>query len=415
MAERMRDGIIKRGSIYYYVVREKGRFPAKDRQGNPKLDADGNQIYVSVRQRWVKGASTREATKAMRDEARNNIHQGTYTPPQNLTVAQWLDQWVEGHDVKPSTETYYRAKIEYLKGPIGDQQLQALSPSGLTILWRDLAKSGGKNGKPLSRSTVAGVRRTLSIAMNDAVAERRIQINPVVGSKLPKSERVDVDEELNEDGRTAWSEKQLRTFLDHLDGERWAPMWQTFAGTGMRRGELAGLRWAEVDLDAEELKIRRNAVQLGKQVITGTPKSKRGRRTVKLDSHTVAALKAWRKQQAQERLAFGPAYADDEGLVFTWQDGRRVLPDYITKEFPKVQGRVKKALVAAEIEPLPELSVHELRHTHVTVLLDAGVPVHVVAGRVGDDPAVMMRVYAHHLRDADTVAADVFAKAVWGA
>ncbi|WP_162799196.1 tyrosine-type recombinase/integrase [Nocardioides sp. 616] len=112
----------------------------------------------------------------------------------------------------------------------------------------------------------------------------------------------------------------------------------------------------------------------------------------------------------------GPAYADREGLVFTWEDGRPVMPDYITKAFDSLQTSLRKTLEAASEPVFPRLVVHELRHTHATLLLRAGVPVHIVAKRLGHkDPSVTLNVYADVIPDDDTSAVDIFRKAVWGA
>lgn len=410
MAEKMRDGIVKRGSVYYYVVRERGRFPAKDRNGNPKLDADGQQIFTNVRQRWVRGKPTRKATEAMRDEARANLHKGTYVAPQDLTVGAWLDRWIDAHEVelKPSSAKGYRDKIRlYLKPAIGHEQMQGLSPSGLSIVWRTMQASGGKNGKPVSRRTVEYARATLRKAMEDAVVERLIQVNPVTGSKMAKAD--------GKPKHRTWTGAQLAVFLEHQADDRWAPMWELFAATGKRRGEVTGLRWPEVNLEEGTVAVERSTTQIGNDRVTTSPKNHE-RRTIAIDPHTVAVLKAWRKKTAAERLAFGPAYADTEDLVFVWPDGRPVLPNYITKSFGKHQQVINAKLVAAGEPPLPELTVHELRHTHATLLLRDGVPVHIVAKRLGHkDPSVTLNVYADVIPDDDTSAVDVYRKAVWGA
>lgn len=119
-------------------------------------------------------------------------------------------------------------------------------------------------------------------------------------------------------------------------------------------------------------------------------------------------LRAWRQRQRGERLKWGPAYVDTEGLIFTWENGAPVLPDYVTKQFRKTQA-------ACGLE-LPRLVLHETRHSHATVLLRDGVPVHIVAKRLGHkDPSVTLNVYADVIPDDDGRAVDVFSKAVWGA
>ena len=392
MAEKMRDGIIKRGRTWSYVVREKDPVTGKSKP------------------RWVGGFETRAAAKAERDNARHAINRGTYVPPQDLTVAAWLDRWLAGHEVelKPSTVHAYRAQVErYLKPAIGSERLQQLSPSRLSVVWRELHERGGQGGRPVSQRTVEFARAVLRKSFEDALVERLIQVNPVTGSKLPKRK--------GKPRHTTWTGAQLASFLEHVDGDRWLPLWHLAAATGMRRGELCGLRWQHVDLDAGVIAVEVSTTQVGRERVTTTPKNHE-RRKVAIDVHTVAMLRAWRKAQAGERLAMGPAYADVEGLVFTWPDGAPMLPDYVTKAFPKLQAALVARLAAVDQPALPRLVVHELRHTHATLLLRDGVPVHIVAKRLGHkDPSVTLNVYADVIPDDDTSAVDTFSRAVWGA
>ena len=264
-------------------------------------------------------------------------------------------------------------------------------------MWRDLHATGGRGGKPVSVRTVEFARAVLRRAMNDAVVDRLIEVNPVTGSKLPKRD--------GKPRHTTWTGEQVQTFLAAAGEARWAPLWELAAGTGMRRGELMGLRWADVDLEGGIVAVERSTTQLGKDRVTTTPKNHE-RRRVAIDPHLVATLRSWRKVQAEERLAWGAAYEDTEGWVFTWENGRPLLPDYVTKVWIKTQ----------EASGLPRVTLHELRHTHATILLRAGVPVHIVSKRLGHkDPSVTLDVYADVIPDDDTSAVDVFAGAVWGA
>jgi integrase len=405
MTEKMRDGIIRRGAGYSYVIRERDPESGK------------------TKPRWVSGFATRKAAKEARDAARHSVNSGTYVAPQDLTVAAWLDQWIAAHEVelKPSTAASYRDKIDlYLKPTIGQERLQSLSPSRLSVVWRDLQVGGGKNGKPLSRRSVEYARAVLRKALEDAVVERVLQVNPVQGSKMAKRD--------GKPQHTTWTGGQVRAFLDHVGDDRWAAMWALFLGTGARRGEIAGLRWADahgpvVDLELGLVRIEVSTTQIRNERVTTTPKNHE-RRTIAIDPETVAALKAWKATQAAERLALGKAYADVEGLVFTWPDGRPVMPDYMTKAFPKAQAAVNAKLAAehaaAELDgpapKLPHIVLHEARHSHATILLRSGVPVHIVAKRLGHkDPSVTLNVYADAIPDDDTSAVDVYSKAVWGA
>ncbi len=204
---------------------------------------------------------------------------------------------------------------------------------------------------------------------------------------------------------STWTGGQLQAFLEQVDEDRWAPLWTLAAANGMRRGELMGLTWADVDLEAGVVSIDRSTTQLGRERVTSTPKNHE-RRQVAIDPRTVGALKAWRVRQAAERLEWGSAYVDTGGLVFTWENGAPVLPDYVTKAFGKAQEGLRA----------PRLVFHGLRHTHATLLLRDGVPVHIMAKRLGNkDPSITLNVYADVIPDDDAGAVDVFARAVWGA
>ena len=383
MTGTMRDGIIQRGTTWSYVVRERDPGTGK------------------TRPRWVGGFATRKAARDARDAARHQVSRGTYVAPQALTVGEYLDQWLSAHSVavKPSTAQSYRAiSSRYITPALGRERLQSLSPSRLSKFVKELHEHGGKGGRPLSARTVQYVTAVLRRAMQDAVLDRVLEVNPVVGTKLPRTVKPK---------HTTWTGAQLHGFLQGLGAEdRWAPLWVLAAATGMRRGELLALRWDEVDLDARVVHVDRSVTQVRQERVYVTPKNHE-RRDVTLDARTVAALRAWRKAQAAERLAWGPADVDADGLVFTWQDGRPVLPDYVTKAF---------AALTAKTEGVPRLVLHQLRHSHASILLRDGVPVHVVAKRLGHkDPSVTLNVYADAIPDDDGRAVDVFSKAVWGA
>jgi len=234
-------------------------------------------------------------------------------------------------------------------------------------------------------------------ALQDAVVDRILEVNPVVGTKRPR---------VPKPKHATWSGAQLQMFLGDLTSDdRWTPLWTLAAATGMRRGELLALRWTDVDLEKGLIAVERSVTQIRQERVYVTPKNHE-RREVNIDPRTVDTLRAWRKVQVAERLTWGAAYGGAEDLVFTWDDGRPVLPDYVTKAFGTMTER---------LEGLPRLVLHELRDTHATILLRDGVPVHIVAKRLGHrDPSVTLNVYADAIPDDDGRAVVVFSRAVWG-
>jgi integrase len=144
------------------------------------------------------------------------------------------------------------------------------------------------------------------------------------------------------------------------------------ATTGMRRSELLGLIWRQVDLEAARLSVVRVAVELGALVTYGEPKTPRSRRQVALDSETARVLRAWRRRQAEERLAFGEGW-DQGDAVFTREDGVPIRGAWVSRRFAAL----------AATAGLPPIRFHDLRHSHATLALAAGIHPRVVADRLG--------------------------------
>jgi integrase len=141
-----------------------------------------------------------------------------------------------------------------------------------------------------------------------------------------------------------WSPEQLRVFLDHVRDDRLYAAWLLLATTGMRRGEVAGLGWVDLDLDTGRVAPRRPRVVVNHQVLVSEPKTAKGRRSIALDPATVAALREHRRWQLEDRLAVGPRW-EDSGLVFTWPDGRPLHPERFSKWFEQAAGTVAQLIL----------------------------------------------------------------------
>jgi integrase len=167
----------------------------------------------------------------------------------------------------------------------------------------------------------------------------------------------------------------------------------------MRRGEAAGLRWQDVELDVARLSVRQSRVAVGYEVGVEEPKSARSRRNVALDVETVQVLRTWRAAQLRERLEWGSAWTDS-GLVFTREDGVGLHPDRITKLFNLYVGR----------SGLRRIRLHDLRHTHATLALHAGVHPKVVSERLGHSSiSLTLDTYSHAIPALQAEAAQAVA------
>lgn len=392
---KLRDGVMKRGNTWSYVIR-----------------VTDPETGVS-KPKWVGGFRTEDDAKEARDEARVKARRGEYVDRNAITVAEYLDEWLDAHavEIKPKTLADYRHLIErHVKPNIGGLRLQAVRPGQITKLYRNLVTIGGRRGTGLSPRTVSYVHAVLRKAFGDAVlVEQVIPSNPVERAKRPRRRPAEPGE--------VWTAAELRAFLKVAETHRLFAFFHLAAYTGARRGELLNLRWRDVDLDGTSVQIKGSASFIAGERIEGTTKSGRSR-VVSVDPGTVEVLRAHRKRQLADKLKVGKSWKGAEreadGFVFATGWGDPVHPDTVSSlmtSLIKLHNEPKDGTRPAE--PLPHARLHDLRHVHATTLLLAGVPVHVVAARLGHaDPSITLRVYAHVVNQQLVEAAEIFAKHV---
>lgn len=390
-APKLRDGVMKRGKTWSYVIRVK----------DPETGIS--------KPRWVGGFRTEDDAKEARDEARVRARRGEYIDRTAITVGEYLDEWLDAHsvEIKPKTLANYRYLVEqHVKPNIGGLRLQAVRPGQISKLYRDLVTAGGRHGKGLSPRTVAHVHSVLRKAFGDAVrVDELIASNPTERAKRPRLHR-------NESGKV-WTPVQLRAFLVAAEGHRLSAFFRLAAYTGARRGELLHLRWRDVDLEGASIHIRGSVGFVAGERVEGTTKSGRSR-VVSIDPGTVDVLRAHRKRQLADKLKVGKSWkGTDDGHVFATGWGEPIHPDTVSSLMASL---LKEHNGTDGVEPLPHARLHDLRHVHATTLLLAGVPVHVVAARLGHaDPAITLRVYAHVVNEQLAEAATIFADRIDGA
>jgi len=377
----MRGSVIKRGSTYSIVL-DLGRGPDGKRQ-----------------RKWHSGYRTRKDAERARIELLARLDQGSYVEPSRLTLATFLrDQWLPGLTgrVRPTTVHGYTTNLKrYVLPRVGQVTLQRLTPAQLNTLYAALLAGGGKDGRPLSARTVQAIHMTVRKALRDAARWGLLARNVAELADPPSPTRADM--------RT-WTAEELRRFLTHVEGERLAALWMLAASTGMRRGEVLGLRWVDVDLELARVAVRQTLVLAGRQVVTSEPKTSRGRRSIALDPRTVAALRSWRAAQLEERLAWGSAWTDS-GLVFTREDGMPMHPEWLSDAF---DWRIRTA-------GLPRIRFHDLRHTHASLGLAAGVPVKVMSERLGHSTSSFTAdAYQHVTPALEEHTASTVARLVFG-
>jgi integrase len=320
--------------------------------------------------------------------------QGTYVRPSRETLGEYLDGWLEGatRDLRASTKRNYEDAFLPVRERLGGRYLQNVTKADVESLvtWMLTAgrRRGGRAGTGLSARSVRLTLGRLTAALELAVEEGKIARNPARYVKPPKHEPRE---------RETWSADEVRAFLAVAGADRLAACWRVSL-YGLRRGEVLGLRWRDVDLAAAALTVRQARVLAGYEVRIEPPKSRNGNRTLPLDDELVAALKALKARQARERLAAGPAY-ERTGYVAADELGRPVHPEWYTDEFHRVTGRAG----------LPRIRLHEARHTANSLMAAAGVPDHIRAAWCGHTAAVNVSAYTHARAEDLAAARDALA------
>jgi integrase len=234
-------------------------------------------------------------------------------------------------------------------------------------------------------------------ACKDAVRWGHISRNPLDAADPPRKSS-DGTKEMR-----TWTAEQLRAFLDAVHDDHLCPLWHTIAFTGMRRGEAIGLRWQDVDLENARLSVRRALIPINREVVVSEPKTAKGRRVIALDPATVEVLKAQAARQLNEQHEWDEGWVDT-GLVFTTENGAALDPESVSRYFRQA---VKKAM-------LPTIRLHDLRHTHATLALQAGVHPKVVSERLGHATiSITLDTYSHAILAMQEEAAALIAGLVF--
>ena len=202
---------------------------------------------------------------------------------------------------------------------------------------------------------------------------------------------------------SVWTSDELRAFLDAISDHYLYPLYLLAATTGMRRAELAGLVWRNVDLDTARLTVSQQLLSVEYKLIDSDLKTPTSRRTIDLDPHTVTQLRLHRRHQLEDRMATGRRHKD--GYVFAKPDGSPIHPDLISQTLERLLAKID----------LPRIRLHDLRHTHATILLQQGINPKVVSERLGHaSVSFTMDVYQHVLPGMQAQAANTFGTAIFG-
>ncbi len=342
----------------------------------------------------------------------DEVKSGTYLDPSKLSLSDFITKWLDKRENDFEAKTIYRYK-GMLNGrinkAIGHLKLDQINPMHLLDFYANLQESGiredGKEGA-LSAKTIQHYHRVLSVLFNDAVSWNMIKENPCSRVKPPKV----VKKEMN-----CLDERQVPLLIEALESEplKYKTLITLSLMTGCRRGELGALQWDRIDLISNTVLINKSVSYTPDSgVIIKDPKTKSSIRKIAIPESTTELLKQYRKWWLEEKLKVGDqwqkaakeeaeknkeAWIDPEYVFTTW-NGYVIHPDTITDIFNKF----------IERHNLPDIRLHDLRHTAATLLIHSGLNIRAVAARLGhENPNVTLATYSHALLSADQQAADV--------
>jgi len=334
--------------------------------------------------RTVHATKKKEADKVALNLA-NEVAQGRYVSPNSMTVATLLTRFVESKkppETRQSTYDFYEKLSRiHLIPDLGDKLAGRLRRSEIRSYYIQKEKAG------MSPSTTKHLHETLRAALRQAVEDGDLAENPLEGLKAPN---------VPPRPMTIWTAEQAARFLEMTRDHRLYAAFLLALTTGMRRGEILGLRWQDVNLDAMTLAVEQSFVPTSVGLSVEAPKTEAGKRLVDLGELTVEALRKRFIDQVHERQDLKDGFKET-GLVFTQVDGQRITPRRYDRQFDL---QVKKA-------GLPRIRRHDTRHTFITLALGNGGNLNSVAQRVGHaDPATTLKIYGHVLPTMQRQVAD---------
>jgi integrase len=337
------------------------------------------------------GASRKEVVDKL-NHILIKTNNGTYNEPAKLKLADWLDTWLNDYmksSLRPTTWASYEVQVrKHIKPSLGQVKLSQLTTTHLQRLYNDKLEGGRgeQKGGGLSPRSVRYIHAVLRGALEQAKKEGMLIINPADAVKLPTHEKKEIN---------FFDNEAVSVFLSKAKGTHYFAVYYLELATGLRRGELLGLRWADIDLHNGTVSVNRGLIRLKGGLAFQAPKTKLAKRTISIPPGVVAELKAHKVKQAEKQMAAGKLWkqeqvfldgkAEKNDLVFTNEIGEPVCPRALTRHFERLLKKVG----------LPKIAFHDLRHTYATLCLQQGVDMKTTSENLGHfDPGFTLSVYS---------------------
>ena len=358
-----------------------------------KFDAGRDEKTGKRKMQFHTFRGTKREAQVKLAELIASVSQAKYVEPNKVTVAEWVrgrvDVWESAGDISARTAQRYRQLVENQIAPhIGEKPLQKLRPLDMET-WHEAVRTGGRvRGKgELSARTIGHAHKVLGKALADAAGFELIHRNVARLKKPPK---------VGDDGEMVIV-RDVPDLLKKMEGSALRLPGLLGLLCGMRIGEVLALSWGRVDIDGKVIGVREALEETKKHGIRcKAPKSKAGKRDITMPDEVVEALRVYRRDQLELRIQLGQGRLPDDTLLFANLEGEPRSPSAVSRAWSDFAGRIG----------LQDVTFHNLRHTHASQLIDAGVDIVTISKRLGHaKPDITLRIYAHLFRKDDSKAA----------
>lgn len=380
--------------------------------GSIERRGDSYRLIVSagtgpggIRKRYTKTIHVKSPREAEKELAKfiTEVESSSYIEPSKLTFKAFCEKWLKEYadsNLAPKTRYEYERFLELRIIPgLGHLQLSKIKPIHLVEFYSNLQEEGIRldgRGKTLSNKTIVHYHRLISVILETAVKWQLIPMNPANKVDPPKVKKTEAD---------FFDENEILQMIEALEAEdiKYKVAVMTTISSGLRLGELMGLKWTHINFDNQTIEIKQSNQYIpGVGTITKDPKNETSKRIISMPVSVMDMINKLRIDQVEQRLKCGDKWKnrDDEkntDFVFTQWDGRPMHPSTPSKWFVKF----------LENHGLRKITFHQLRHTSATMLINAGLNIRALSSRLGhSNTSTTLNIYSHALKSADKSAAE---------
>lgn len=373
----MKGYVYKRGNTYTYIV-----------------DVGKNKENGKRKQKSKGGFLRKKDAEAALRKILYEVDQNRYVEPSNEIFSSYIEHWFSSHYQKRVKETTISSRMYMMRkhlireNPFSDKPISKVTTEDIDELYNIKIDQG------YSTSTIRKIHQMLNKAFKQAAIWKRIATNPVINADPPsvKTEEMKI-----------WSFNEINKFLAKCINTRHYITFLLAIYTGMRRGEILGLKWSDIDFDKKVIRVERQLAYIPKnKYILTTLKTKKSRRIIPISDNIVAALRTHKEQQQLWQSRLGKSYKDFD-LVICKETGMPENPRNVLTD-------LKEAIESANVT---SIRFHDIRHTHASILISEGVDIVKVSARLGhSNPKITYGIYAHLIPNDHNDVADIFHNAI---